>query len=85
MLFSSILLAFQEAPSALIEYSLIYITAKEKRGGVKPFLLSSFFSPPTWIIWGVTAALRAHYKSVHLLDYFAYNSLEPEQSLTSPL
>lgn len=35
-------------------------------------LLFSLFSPPTWIIRGVSAAWRAHYKSVHPSDSFAY-------------
>ena len=52
-----------------------HYSGRKKRGKEKSLLRSSLFSPPTWIIWGVTAALRAYYKSVHLLDYFAYTIL----------
>lgn len=50
MLFSSILSAFQEAHSAPIEYSLIFITVEGKRE--KKFLLpSSPCSSLPWAVW----------------------------------
>lgn len=74
MLFSSILLAFQEAHSAPIEYSLIFITVEGKREKKVSLALLSLFFPSLGCL-GAAAALGACCKAVPLLHCFAYTIL----------